>query len=229
LTWIYSGRPLAYYNGVFRTAITTSDPDTTIAALLAYFRERQQSMVWWVTPATRPLDMPQRLIAHGLTHHLHDIGMAIDVQRLNEAQPLPEGLAIERVDDETGIRDWMAAFALGFGLTAPVAASYAGLVQSVPPAQHPLNPFYLARLHGAPVGTAALFEAAGVAWVTEVAVAPAARRQGIGAAVTLAALRDARDRGYRIGVLQSTAMGEPVYRRVGFTPFCALDGYSWRP
>ena len=77
------------------------------------------------------------------------------------------------------------------------------------------------------MATATLFLAAGVAGVYFVLTVPQARRRGIGRAVTLAALREARDLGYRIGVLGASRMGLPLYRRLGFQEYCRIAVYEW--
>ena len=58
---------------------------------------------------------------------------------------------------------------------------------------------------------------------------PEARRQGIGAALTLAACRDACALGYRVGVLGSSEMGFGVYQKIGFREYCKLSAYVWKP
>jgi len=89
--------------------------------------------------------------------------------------------------------------------------------------------YYLARLHGEPVATAALTLAAGVAGLFAVATIEAARGRGIGTAVTMAPLLDARARGYCVGVLQASEMGYPVYARMGFTEQFRYHLYHWKP
>src|SRR5262249_44531774 len=89
--------------------------------------------------------------------------------------------------------------------------------------------YYLARLDGEPVATAMLAQAAGVAGIYGVATIERARRRGIGTAVTLAPLLDARDRGYVAGVLQSSEMGYGVYARMGFTEQFRYHSYRFQP
>jgi GNAT superfamily N-acetyltransferase len=74
----------------------------------------------------------------------------------------------------------------------------------------------LARLGGAPVGAASLFAAAGQGWVTNVGTIPAARGRGVGTAVTAACLAISAGRGDPSSWLAASAMGEPVYARLGF-------------
>jgi ribosomal protein S18 acetylase RimI-like enzyme len=75
------------------------------------------------------------------------------------------------------------------------------------------------------VAAGALFGATG--WVGGVAVAPAHRRAGLGGALTEAIVEFLEDRGVATVLLHATALGRPVYERLGFvpeTPYHTLTG-----
>ena len=90
---------------------------------------------------------------------------------------------------------------------------------------------YVGWLDGRPVAKATLFldAASGTAGVYGVLVHPDWRRRGAGTAVTLALLREAHRLGWRVGVLAATAMGEGVYRRLGFREVTRIGLYASRP
>ena len=64
-----------------------------------------------------------------------------------------------------------------------------------------------------------------MAGIYDVATLPKARGRGIGSALTLAPLLDARQAGYRVGVLQSSEMGYGVYQKMGFQHLCQIENY----
>jgi ribosomal protein S18 acetylase RimI-like enzyme len=88
---------------------------------------------------------------------------------------------------------------------------------------------YLGRLKGEPVATTMLFNGGGVASVYAVGTVPSARGRGIGGAITLKPLLDAREMGYRYAVLFATEMGVHAYERIGFH-HCGtrINRYLWR-
>jgi GNAT superfamily N-acetyltransferase len=74
----------------------------------------------------------------------------------------------------------------------------------------------VARDDARPLGAAMGYLAGDVCEVIHVATTPAARRRGIGAAVTAAVVTEARNRGANLAVLQATEYGHGVYRALGF-------------
>lgn len=76
--------------------------------------------------------------------------------------------------------------------------------------------FFLGRLDGRPAATATLVNTGDVAGIYAVTTVENARRRGLGAAVTWAAVGRAREWGARAVVLQSSPMGLHIYEAIGF-------------
>lgn len=227
--WAIGNSPVDYHNCVVGADLGPEEADQEIEASLQRMRAHDVPGSWHVGPSMRPPDLGARLVARGFVYGGDDIGMAVDLSALPEDVPVPEGFLAGRVRDEEGLAAWVEALASGFG-EGPVEAEWVGEVYrrlgagDEVPYRH-----YLGRMGGEPVATATLFSGAGVAGIYFVCTVERARRRGIGAAVTLAALREARDLGYEVGVLGSSEMGYPVYRRLGFEEYCRIGLYEWRP
>jgi GNAT superfamily N-acetyltransferase len=235
VTRFASNLPFALCNGVIRTARPSSEVDSGISATLGHFKERRVPLCWLVGPSSRPPDLGQRLEAHGFVHAEDGPGMAGDLDALDDRAATPAGLTVVAVDDGATLRAWTGALCFGSGFPDGVRTMLDGLLERHGLAatrglsRHPTVRLHLGLLDGEPVATALIFLAEGVAGLYDVATVPHARRRGIGTALSRAGLLAARDLGYRLGVLQSSAMGERMYRRLGFARYCTLGLYFWSP
>jgi GNAT superfamily N-acetyltransferase len=225
--WAIGNSPIDYHNCVVHAALTQNEADREIEASLQRMREHEVPGSWHVGPSMRPPDLGRRLIAHGLEYGGDDIGMAVDLSALPHEVPVPDDFVIERVRDEAGLAAWVEALGSGFG-EGPVEAEWVGEMYRRLGFEGPWR-HYLGRVDEEPVATATSYFGAGVAGIYFVCTVERARRRGIGARITLAALSEARDLGYSVGVLGSSEMGYPVYRGLGFEEYCRIGLYEWRP
>ena len=225
--WAIGNCPIDYHNCVVRAELTPKEADGVILESLERFRVRGVPGSWHVGPSMRPPDLGERLLAHGFDYGGDDIGMAVDLSAPREDLSVPGDLTVERVRDERDLAAWRDTLAASFG-EGPVEAEWVGeMYRRVGLGDDVPWRHYLGRLDEEPVATSTLFLGAGVAGIYFVCTAERARRQGIGAAITLAALHDAREMGYRVGVLGSSEMGYPVYRRLGFREYCRIGLYEY--
>lgn len=141
--------------------------------------------------------------------------MAVDLDRVAEVAG-PAGLVVERVESAEDVRAFVAAYAPAMGVPDTAVAATAER-EAGRSARHDELVRFVGRLDGRIVGTAAASISNGVTGVYVVTTDPAHRRRGIGTALTAAALGAGRERGLRVGTLQASPDGEPVYRRMGFT------------
>ncbi|MDX1665458.1 MAG: GNAT family N-acetyltransferase, partial [Candidatus Promineifilaceae bacterium] len=176
-------------------------------------------------PGDLPANLEQRLEKKGLSLAEEQPAMAVDLQRLNEGARRPDGLIIERITVAAMMKEkhgWIRGSGSGKTLGTLLLDLWTAYgFDSESDWQH-----YLALLNGEPVSWASVFYATGVAGIYAVGTVPQARRQGIGSAITIRALLDARERGYRIGVLQSSQMGYNVYRQLGFETCFKIRTYT---
>jgi ribosomal protein S18 acetylase RimI-like enzyme len=227
VTWSLTGLAHPLLNGVMAARFAPEDANERIKATLDVFRARDLPLSWWVGPSSRPADLGARLQAHGLVHASDATGMAVDLLTLSEAVRAPPDLVIERVADPQALEMWLRPAPVCFEFPDLCVRFFYRLFSAV--GFGPDSPWlhYVGTLKGEPVACSSLFMGAGVAGVYNVGTVPEARRQGIGTAITLAPLREARERGYRVGTLHATEAGIGVYRRLGFEEYCTLSMYLW--
>jgi GNAT superfamily N-acetyltransferase len=226
--WTVTDVPFPLFNSVTR-AVFAEEPsalDAHVAATLAPFRARNVPMLWHVGPSTRPPGLGAALERAGLHSDGDTPGMAIDLRALPQGRP-PDDLQVTRVEDRAEFFEWAKATQAGFGLpdfAADAIPRFLGGLLNGDGLRH-----YLGRAAGAPVATASCFYAAGVAGIYIVSTRSAYRGRGFGGALTLAAMREARDAGYQVAILQASSLGRPVYERLGFRECCRFRDYLWVP
>jgi GNAT superfamily N-acetyltransferase len=227
LTWLVTSIPDHFINLVVCTQLPTEGSDELIASALAHFKSLNIKKLTWLAEEGIPaIQIKKYLMSHGLTFdESFGANMAADLMAGPEHLSFPNGLEIIRIEDPEKLRQWIHVASIGFGALEEYEDAWYEICAEAVFDQ----PFwtYLGMLDGQPVATSQLFLSAGVAGIYNVTSLPEVRGRGIGAAITQAPLLDARAIGYHVAILQASAMGYPVYRRLGFQDYGKLSVYLW--
>ncbi|MGE3272120.1 MAG: GNAT family N-acetyltransferase, partial [Chloroflexota bacterium] len=226
LFWYVTGLPDATFNSIMYANLAPDRIDAAVNELRRLRAIHRVPINWLIGPTSRPFDLPAQLMARGFRHlaDLTPMTRSI-VEPLPAAEPVP-GLSIERVVDAAALTEWIAAERRGFEMEGRLADEFAALRRAIG-IEHGRGLYHLlGRLDGVPVATASIMLAGGIAGIFDVSTVPRARRRGIGTAMTLAALTEARAYGYEIAFLQPSEMGEPIYYRLGFRVCCVCGIYG---
>lgn len=139
------------------------------------------------------------------------------------AAPPPASLAIREVATPADARLFVDTMSAGFGTARRLFEMFGHpSLLGRPGFSH-----FLGFADGRPVATTTLVASHGIAGIFNVSTLVPYRRRGFGEAMTRHALEEGRREGCFAAGLQATALGHPVYRRMGFVD--AVDYRSWYP
>lgn len=181
---------------------------------------------WWVGPDSHG-NTAGALLDAGAVQVGSAPVMVIDTERMTDV-PTPDGVSIEIVPPAADLSDWVRAYAPAMNIAASEipAMIKAEFARTDRPGK--LTRF-AARLGERIVAVSELYMSDGVAGIYLVATDAGHRRQGLGAAVTAAAVRLGRERGARLATLQATPLGRPLYHSLGFTTAAEYKIFAFLP
>jgi GNAT superfamily N-acetyltransferase len=222
-----TGIPGPLWSGILMSSCNDDEAALLIEKHMEYFRSAGLlGFMWYVVPSTNPRTMGDKLEEQEFSKFTSSPMMSIDLHNLPKRKEIP-GLEIRPVRSKEEMTTFdkvlKTQFQLGedaFKKIYEIECRY-GFEEDCP------RQLYVAYLDGIPVSTNFMILDDDVAGWYKIVTHPDYCRRGIGTAVTLAPLYDAKERGYNVGVIQSTEVGFKVYSRLGFNEDGILDWYMY--
>jgi GNAT superfamily N-acetyltransferase len=214
--WYETPIPTIPYNAILKFQVE-QDADQRIDELVHHLNGRRVAFLWVVHPSSCPPDLPHGLQQRGLCEIEVMPGMARSLADLPEVPPLPEGVTVRKVIEESDANEFSEFAAWRWGVPEEYRGQL-GKIMEIFQFGKPGSKAHMwqAWRGGQPVAKAGMYLAPGSAGIYAVVTKPEARRLGLASILTLTALQAARKRGQTLAVLHSTPMAEGLYRSLGF-------------
>jgi hypothetical protein len=214
-------------NGVFRTEETVA-PHTLLDRANTFFARRKRGYTVKVRDSGDDADLQAACEERGLVAFGDPIPQMICRRRLDRA-PLPADVSLQEVHNEAGVADFAAvntdAYAT-YGMPAEVFVDMFDRPERMLASAE--TSIVVGYRDNRPVTTALVFVCDGVACLQWVGTVAEARHSSLGRVVTEWATNAAFDRGATSVTLQASAMGEPLYTRLGYeTQFHYREYVRW--
>lgn len=228
IVWVISQMQSPWLNYVLSADFTGGAIDKKIDEALDHFRERGVPMTWWIGPSSRPHDLGEALIRHGLTAAGRMSAMVLDLKSTTQGEgKIPEDFEVIRVCETAELESYLRVFSQGFAIGDELMEGLKQAFFEMSFAEGNPQRHFLGLYKGLPVGTSSLRVDKGVAGVYHVATIPDARGMGIGSAMTRVALDEAREVGYRHVVLQASQDVAEFYSKMGFKRHFDIEQFMW--
>lgn len=212
-------------NGVIRTGRVSAAE--VLSRARAFFGRRKRGYTVY-TRAHADDDLRTACEAAHL-HYMGDFPGMFVANRWPADRPSARDVTIDEVRSSEDASDYARVMADAFSCTGMPADAAPALLPSLNVLRAPNIASVLIRLEGRPVAGAMVIVSHRVGGIYWVGTTPDARGRGLGPLATRAAVKLGFDRGALVATLQASPMGDPVYRRMGFTEFMRYPLYVQRP
>ncbi|WP_437612309.1 GNAT family N-acetyltransferase [Sorangium sp. So ce834] len=226
LVLVDSGLPCDTFNFVLRARLDAATAAARAAQAIDHFRRAGRPFSWWVGPADEPENLGDLLRAAGLEAAESEVAMAADLRALPADPAPPRGLEIARVRTPAQLRDFARLLAANWTPPDPHVVRFYEMAAPALLSDDAALWLYVGYLDDTPVATSELTVGGGVAGLYNISTLPSHRRRGIGRALTLRPLFDARAAGLRLAILQASADGLGLYAQVGFVATGRITEYK---
>lgn len=214
--------PTSWSNYIFYSDFDIKDIDNQLSQVISKIRAEELPDEWVVGPKSKPTNLCDYLEKNNFVKLYDMAGMAIDITEMNTSVSIPKGVKIIAIDNKQMIKLWVDVVSDGlWNGNIFESCLFENLIND------PNFKFYLAFLNGEPVASSMLQLSNGIASIDMVATLRKYWHMGIGTAMTKIPLLYAREKGYKIGVLQASEAGEHGYRKIGFEEYCRFNVYKY--
>lgn len=210
-------------NGVFR--LEREVPDEVVLDVAdAWFGERSRGYTLQLEDRS---GADATLAAAALDRGLLPVGdspVMVCRERLDDPAPTSD-IELRWVTDHADVRDFVAVSDTAYQSLGMTPGVITEMTLDLDRLLEPHLAQVVAHDAGRPVAAAQLLLSHGIAGVYYVGTVEAARGKGLGELVTRAVTNRGFDAGAAFVCLQATAMGEPVYRRMGYQEIGRYEGF----
>lgn len=218
-------------NVVQAARFTAEEADARIEEVIAWHAARNIGFHWRVGPLDTPWDLATRLEREGLVFAGDQALMMRAGLDAAEIATNP-AVVVRPIDpgDDAAIEASLEITAICFQWTPEITeAERPGWFDDIRHPERSGGQHYLALLEGRPVGHAAWFPRAGMAYLGGAATLPAFRRRKVYSTLLRARLDDAHRRGFAVATIHAEPMSRRVVAKYGFREIARYLVYGWMP
>lgn len=212
--WVWNDKPLI------------KNSENSVAEIKDYYRKLNLRFWWWVYPCGQSPETGKILQEAGLRLFETVPCMAADLDDSLPQIETPEDIKIFPVKNSAELLAWETVAFHGFEMPPHVREQFHAFVSSFEMGVQSPQKLFLGYVKGIPAATSLLFTSHDSAGIYYVSTLPAYRNKGCGLSVTMAAMRSAKESGFKDVILQATPMGRKVYIKAGFREYCRAEIYK---
>ena len=224
--WFETPIPIVPYNVILKFQVERNI-NQRIDELISHFIRRKVPLLWIVPPSSLPLDLPDRLQKRGLLHIEIVPGMVRDLVDLPQVPPLPEGVEVREVIEESDMNEFQEFAAWRWGVPLDYRQQLQAMIGSFNVGKpNSKTRMWLAWHDGVPIAKIGTYYGEGSVGIYGVVTKPDARGQGLASVLMVEVMKVAREAGQKLVVLHSSPLAENLYKRLGFVPVTQFHLYA---